>query len=112
MYMDTEEKTTKQENTLNIAPPFILQVGNERQEIKERGRLEFSEHLTEMYDKDDILAPPVPFASTRQEVKFWIGDRLAFAGGGWGVKEFGRYFKPDVGLPEVHLDTRFVRPVT
>lgn len=112
MYINTQEKTIRLGNTLNLEPPFILQVGEERTEIKERGRLEFSENLTQMYDNDDPLGPPVPLASTAQEVRLWIGARLAFSGGGWGVKEFGQYFKPDSGLPEVHLDPRIVRPVT
>lgn len=98
-------------NTMNIDPPFILQVGDDRQKIKERGRLEFTEHLTQLYDNDDPLGPPVPLASAAQEIRLWIGDRLAFCGGGWGVKGFGTYLKPDNGLAEVHLNPQFVRAV-
>lgn len=111
-YLAAKPKTTKQSNAMNLEPPFILQVGDERVEIKERGRLEFSEDLTELVDDDDILAPPILLRSTQQEVKFWIGERLAFTGGGWGVKEFGRYVKPDNGLPEIHLDPQIVRAVS
>ena len=110
--MYTSEKTQTLQNTLNLDPPFILQVGDERKEITEHGRLEFSERLTMLHDDDDPLRAPVPLVSTGQEIRLWIGGRLAFEGGTRGSKEFGRYVRPEGSLPELHLDPRIVRAVS
>lgn len=86
-------------NTMDISAPFILQIGGERIEIKERGRLELS--------RDDFKSPLL----SQCKVKLWIGDRLSYSGSGYGIDKFGDYVLPDNGLPELHLDSRFIQPV-
>lgn len=111
MESSTRLSTTKNKNTLTLHAPFILRFGDDRQEVKEQGRLELSVDVNMGHNELNPLEPPTPLSSARQEMKLWIGDRLTFEASGWGVREFGRYFKPDEGLPELYLDPLIVRSV-